>query len=359
MQPENIIRVKKTVFLVGVIAMSLAAGATGAALIASELIGSLPLSSSSVSAVPAARPAVKLNVTKVDLAAKGTAVLYKKKIGTSPLDKIFLPNDIVGGGAVLTSDGWLITSAAVLAGHGDLVAVFGDQSSADVDAAAAVRDEATGLAFVKTDAHDLAVASFGDDTALAAADPVFSVSPNAVVAASVLSQRTLPVQAKNDYVESTEKLARRIAIDRDGLTGAPEVDASGAVIGTDMGDGTIVPASFITQVLRELFKSGRIVRPNVGMHFVSLDGLPHAHDAGLPASGALVTGGAKNRPTEKGSAAEAAGLKEGDVITFVEHDRINNEETLAERFQDYAPGAKIELTVVRDGKEIKLPLLIK
>jgi serine protease Do len=358
MQPEKIIRVKKAVFMIGVVAMALAAGASGAALVASELVGSLPLSSA-VAPAPAARSAAKLDVTKVDLAAKGTVVIYKKKVGTAALDKIFLPNDIVGGGAVLTSDGWIIASSSVLAGRGDLVAVFGDKSSAPVDATKVVRDDATGLAFIKTDAHDLAVASFGDDTALAAADPVFSVSPNAIVSASVLSQRTVPVQAKADYVESTERLARRIMIDRYGLPGATVVNVSGEVIGFDMGDGTVVPATFVTEVLRELFKSGSIVRPNVGAHYVSLDDLPNAHDAGFAASGAYVTGGTKNRATEKGSAAEAAGLKEGDVITYVEHDRINDEETLAERFQDYAPGAKVELTVVRAGKEIKVGLTLK
>ena len=359
MKPENNIRFKKTAFMIGTVALALAAGAAGAALVVNELIGTLQLSSSVVPAPPPTRAAAKLDVTKVDLAAKGTVVLYKKKIGTSSLDKIFLPGDIVGGGAVLTSDGWIITSAAALANHGDLVAVFADKSSAAVPETGAVSDDATGLAFIKTDAHDEAVASFGDDTALAAADPVFSVSPNAIVSASVLSQRTIPAQAKTDYVESTEKLARRIIVDRDGLLGAAEVDASGEVIGFDMGDGTVVPASFVTGVLRDIFKEGRVVRPNMGAHYVSLDALPNAHDAGYASSGALITGGVKNRATEKGSAAETAGLKEGDVITFVEHDRINDEETLAERLQDYAPGAKVTLTVLRAGKETKVGLTLK
>ena len=359
MNPENTIRVKKTVFMAGVTAMALAAGAAGAALVANAVLGSLSLSSYSGAAPVTAQSMTKSNTTKVGLAAKSTVALYKEKTGATPLDKVFLPSDEVGGGVVLTSDGWIITSSLVFTGHEELTAVFADKTAVALDPAKAVRDDATGLVFIKIDARDLAVASMGDDTALAAADPVFSVSPNAVVSAVVLAQRALPAQAKIDYVESTERLGRRIIVDRSGLLGAAEVDGSGDVVGLDMGDGTVVPASFIIEVLRDLFKDGRIVRPIVGAHFISLDDLPNARDAGLATTGALITGGEKYRATEKGSAAETAGLKEGDVITFVEHDRINDEETLAERLQDYAPGVQVELTVIRAGKELKLPLTLK
>ena len=340
--------------------MAFAAGAAGAALVANAVIGSFSSLSSSFGATPVAVQRVtKTDTTKVGLAAESTVVLYKKKAGTLPLDKIFLPSDEVGGGVVLTSDGWIITSSAALAGRGQFTAVFADKTAVDLDPTKVVRDDATGLAFIKTDAQDLAVASFGDDTVLQPADPVFSVSPNAVITAAVLAPRMLPVQVKTDYVESTERLNRRIIIDHSGLAGAAVVDGSGNLVGVDMGDGSVVPESFITEVLRELFKSGKIIRPTVGAHFISLDDLPNARDVGLATSGALITGGGKYRATEKGSAAEAAGLKEGDVITFVEHDRINDEVTFAERLQDYAPGANIELTVIRGGKEIKLSLMLK
>jgi len=358
MNPKNIIRIKKTVFMIGVAAMALAAGAAGAALIADSVVGSLALPFSS-EATPVSLSAAKPDTSKVSLAAKSSIALYKKKVGATALDKVYLPGDEAGAGAVLTSDGWIVTSSALLASRDGFVAVFADKTTAPIDPTKAVHDAATGLSFIKIAAHDLPVASFGDDTALNAADPVFSVSPDAVVAADVLAARRLPAQTKTDYVESTETLGRRIMIDRSGLAGSSVVDASGNVVGFDMGDGTAVPESFANEVLHDLFKSGKIERPVVGAHFVSLDGLPNAKDAGLAGSGALITGGGKYRATEKGSAAETAGLKEGDVITFVEHDRINNVETLSERLQDYASGAVVELTVVRAGKEIKVGLTLK
>jgi 2-alkenal reductase len=222
-----------------------------------------------------------------------------------------------------------------------------------------VRDEATGIAFVKTSAERLNVASFGDDAVLQPADPVFLADAASVKTASVLAARRLAVVTRNDYLESTERLGRRLIIDQSGLPGAPAVNANGEVIGIAGGDGTIVPASFVVSVLRDLFKDGKITRPQAGARFISLDGLPNAQAAGYPSTGALLTGGGKYPAVTKGSAAEAAGLREGDVIVAVERDRINGDETLSERLQDYAPGAKVSLTVLRAGKELKVTMTLK
>ena len=94
MTPENTSRVKKIVFMIVVVAMALAAGASGAALVANSLVGSLQSSSVSVTAAPAVRTIAKPDATKVGLAAKGSVVLYRKKTGAAPLDKVYLPGDI-------------------------------------------------------------------------------------------------------------------------------------------------------------------------------------------------------------------------------------------------------------------------
>jgi 2-alkenal reductase len=205
----------------------------------------------------------------------------------------------------------------------------------------------------------LNVTPFGDDTALHASDPIFLSDAAMVLTVSVLEARRLPVATKIDYIESSERLGRRIMIDKAGPAGAATVNANGETVGVSLGDGTAVPASFVTQVLRDLFKDGKIIRPAIGVRFVSLDVLPNAKDAGLPSTGALLIANGKYSAVAKGSAAEIAGLREGDVITAVEHDRINNEETLSERLQDYAPGARVELTVIRAGKTLKIELTLK
>lgn len=337
-------------------AAGIAAGAAAAALIVSSMAGSYQ--APAVISQPIARmPAV--NLTKVSNAMKSAVTFYKTRTGASPLDKVFLPADEVGGGVVLTSDGWLASTSEVFAGHDELVAVFSDRTSQPVVVSKVIRDGATGLVFVKVNAQHLPVAVFGDNVSLSAGDSLYGVGLRSVQAVSVMAPRELSVQSKNDYVESTETLGRRIVLSQAVLVGAPLVNGSGETVGFGTSGSFAVPARYLTNILRSVFKDGKVVRPLSGIHYVSVDNLVVGKIPGYPETGAVVTGGGKLKALEKGSAGEAAGLMEGDVIVDVEYDRINGEATLGERLQDYAPGAKVQLSIVRNGGKLKVPLTLK
>ena len=69
--------------------------------------------------------------------------------------------------------------------------------------------------------------------------------------------------------------------------------------------------------------------------------------------------GAKIKDLSKGSAAEKAGLKKGDIITKINNDRaINNPEELTQTIHDFKPGEKITVTYTRDGKEQKTTAML-
>jgi S1-C subfamily serine protease len=342
--------------VLGLAAVSLAAGAAMASLVADSAIGSLIVATTVSSS--AVRPSQSVNVTRVSESSRAVVTIYKKRAGVSLLDKVLLPSDRVGAGIVLTSDGWMALPTSLL-NSGPLIAVFSDVPSLDIDSAKAVRDEATGIAFMKLDAQRLAVAPFGDDYALHAADPVFLADSSSIAASSVLTPRLLPASVRSDYLESSERLSRRIVIDLDGLPGAAVVNADGATVGLCLGGGTVLPISFIEEVMRGVFRDREVIRPKLGIRFVSLDTLPDAKTISPDVSGAQLVSLGSIRAVAKGSSAEEAGLKEGDVITAVEHDRINGEATLSERLQDYAPGAEVELTVLRDGKTVKLKATLR
>jgi C-terminal processing protease CtpA/Prc len=59
------------------------------------------------------------------------------------------------------------------------------------------------------------------------------------------------------------------------------------------------------------------------------------------------------REVSKGSAAEKAGLKKGDVITAVDADKISEPQDLFEKIGEYDPGDKVTITYLRNGKENK------
>lgn len=355
--PKNSI-LKRVITIIGIAALAISAGAAAAGLTMNSFVDSLSVPSVGVSVQN--RLVTATGSAKAGDAARSSLAIYKKRTAAgSGLDKALLPSDQVGAGLIITSDGWIAFPASLLSGRDPLVAVFADRTFVPLDLSKAVRDDATGLAYLKTGGQRLAVASFGGAGGARVSDPVFIAGLSEVTPTSIVALRRLAVSAKLDYVESSERLARRIAIDKQGIAGAPLVDMNGAVVGICMGDATAVPAPFVTDILRGLFRDGKITRPSAGLRFVSLDGLPSATEAGLPESGALVTGGGKFLAVAKGSAAEAAHLAEGDVIVAIEHDRINDEVTLAERLQDYPPGEQVEITLLRGGRQMKAAVTLK
>lgn len=64
--------------------------------------------------------------------------------------------------------------------------------------------------------------------------------------------------------------------------------------------------------------------------------------------------GAEVKSVSKESAAEKAGLKEGDIITSIDNQKVEGPEDVAENVRKHKPGEKINITVLRNGKEQKL-----
>jgi len=357
MEKNSLIR--RLLSIIGLLVIAVVAGAASSLLVADSVIGELAATSFYAPSVPA-RPTTSVNGTRVSDSVRAFVSIYKKRSSSGlGLDKILLPSDRIGAGIVLTTDGWIVFPSALLAGDAPLVAVFNEAPPASFNPTAALRDDATGVAFVKIGAQRLSVAPFGDDSGIHSADPIFLADSSSVAATSVLLPRFLPVSVKADYLESSERLGRRIMVDRNGLPGEAVVNANGETVGLSLGDGTAVPVSFIEQVMRGVFRDGKITRPKLGVRFISLDGLPNAKEAGFAATGALLASSGSIRAVVKGSAAETAGLKEGDVIIAVEHDRIDNKGTLSERLQDYAPGTKVEFTLLRGGQQVKAEVTLK
>jgi serine protease Do len=60
--------------------------------------------------------------------------------------------------------------------------------------------------------------------------------------------------------------------------------------------------------------------------------------------------GAKITAVSKGSAAERAGLKEGDIITRIEKKKITDPEVLMDVVAEYKPKQEVKISYLRDGK---------
>jgi putative serine protease PepD len=114
-------------------------------------------------------------------------------------------------------------------------------------------------------------------------------------------------------------------------------DASG-----NIGLGFSIPIDTAKRIVDEIIKTGTSQTPIIG---VQLD----MNFAGPGGEVAEVT---------PGSPADTAGLQEGDVITKVEGNLISDSTALIVAIRANAPGDQIELTVLRNGQTLTVPLTL-
>jgi serine protease Do len=140
-----------------------------------------------------------------------------------------------------------------------------------------------------------------------------------------------------------------------GNSGGPTFNLNGEVIGVNtaiyspsggsVGIAFDIPATTVNQVIPVLKEKGHIDRAWLGVQIqpVTED---IAQSLGLAeAKGALVS------QPQSGSPAETAGLQTGDVIAKVDGNTVADARDLARKIGSLAPDTKVDLTVIRGGKD--------
>ncbi len=153
-----------------------------------------------------------------------------------------------------------------------------------------------------------------------------------------------------------------------GNSGGPLLDSQGRLVGVNTaiyspsgayaGIGFSIPVDEVNWVVPDLIKHGRVKRPTLG---VNLFQQKLVERAGF--KGALVS------EVIKGSAAEKAGVKPttrssrgeiivGDLIIGLGKEKIGNHSDLVLALERYRPGDQVTLLVLREEKEVELPLVL-
>jgi S1-C subfamily serine protease len=98
-------------------------------------------------------------------------------------------------------------------------------------------------------------------------------------------------------------------------------------------------------VMEQLVKTGKVRRGMLGVTIQSVDA-DMASSLNLPAArGAIVTS------VSAGGPAERAGLKRGDVITAINKQAVNDNNSLRNLVASQAPGSSVEVTALRNGRD--------
>jgi len=261
----------------------------------------------------------------------------------------------IGGGSavIVTSDGYLLTSAHVLSSATSGTALFSDGVERPIEIHG--RDPLSDLAVVRVDAPPLHAVTLGDAERLRVGQLVVAVgSPlglSGSVTAGVVSGlgRSLPTR-NGVATRIVENVIQTDAALNPGNSGGALADSRGHVVGINtavagVGVGLAVPINQSTRaIIGALMREGRFRRAYLGIA---------GGNRPLPPRVARVLGqegGIGVNEVVPASPAAAAGLRDGDLILDVDGTRVTDASDLQRLMVSDAIGHPLRLRILRHGE---------
>jgi serine protease Do len=258
----------------------------------------------------------------------------------------------VGSGFLISADGYVVTNNHVVDGAKTVQVTTDDGRTLDAKVIGA--DSKTDVALLKvTEGGNFPFVKLAKgsprvgDWVVAIGNP-FGLG--GTVTSGIVSARGRDIGAGpyDDFLQIDAPINK-------GNSGGPTFNLQGEVVGMNtaiyspsggsVGLAFAVPASTVQTVVDQLQQDGRVSRGYLGVQIQPLT-KELAEGFGLSTEkGALVAGAQDGTPAEK------AGLKSGDVITAVDGEPIANARELTRKIGALKPGARAEITYLRDGKE--------
>lgn len=296
------------------------------------------------------QPEIKISLEQplVDMATKNlgsVAGIYRPvKVNALLGQPLFAASDLLGQAAVVTSDGWLMTSDQVLVDKQSLV-VLGSEIYNIKDIKA---DKFSGLVFIKVAASGLVPVNFQFTNDFKKGETAFAVldTPNNIdntFATSVLSQ----AHYVRDSILSTDIIDYYLLLDNQVVLGAPYFNTKGDLLGLGHrvdNESLLIPVEYVRQAVRHLLDNTQ--RVVWGINYLDLENN----------SGKLSSGNVLSATPAKNSLAAKAGLLAGDRVKAVNNDTVSKNRSLTSILQNYRSGDKVVLKVLRSGVEMDIEI---
>ncbi len=269
--------------------------------------------------------------------------------------------DGTGTGFVVSEDGYIVTNnhvAGPAGENGTIDVTFADGSTATGKLVGA--DAGYDLAVVKVDRAGLTPLTLGSSDAINVGDLAIAIgSPlglQGTVTSGIVSALNRPVIAGGEGDTAYINAIQTDAAINPGNSGGPLVNGAGEVIGVNsaiatlglgagsgnIGLGFAIPVDTAKRIVDEIINTGSSQTPIIGVQL----------DMSFEGPGGEVA------EVSPGTPAETAGLQSGDVITKVDGVIVADPTALIVAIRANAPGDTIELTVLRNGDTLNVPLTL-
>lgn len=308
----------------------------------------------------------------VDKVSESVVSIVTSVVSTSYFGQSYT-SEAAGTGVIVTEDGYILTNKHVIEGAKTISVVL-DDGTTYKDVEVATVDPLNDIAFLKINGvSDLKAAKLGDSKSISVGQQVVAIG-NALgqyqnsVTSGIVSGTGRTLTATDSTGMMSERLSDMIQTDaaiNSGNSGGPLVNAAGEVIGINTATSTsaenmgfAIPISSVKGMLAQLKETGTASRAYIGVYTIDITS-EVMKTYNLPVSeGVYLYNSSAYSAIISGSPAEKAGLKNKDIITAVNGVKIGAKGSLSSLIGEYKPGDTVQLTVIRDGKEIAVNITL-
>ena len=278
-----------------------------------------------------------------------------------------------GTGIILTSDGLILTNNHVISGAQSLTVFTNDGKQYTGTVVAA--DPSNDYAFIRIKASGLTAAKLGSSSNVQIGQRVVAIG-NALgqfqntVTDGIISGKGRPITASDSGTgagaEQLQNLFQTDAAINPGNSGGPLVDLTGAVIGMNtavagnaQNIGFAIPIDEIKAAIASVESQGKIERPYLGVRYIPITpAFAKANNISV-SNGAYIVGDSVNLAVLPNSPAAKAGFKEGDIITKIGGQTVDQDHTLTSLLSKKKVGDKVKIEYLRDGKMLSVDVTLE
>lgn len=274
-----------------------------------------------------------------------------------------------GSGVIISTDGYIVTNNHVVDNAESIEVALNDKQF--FTAKVIGKDPTTDLALLKIEAENLNYINFGNSDLTKVGEWVLAVG-NPFNLTSTVTAGIVSAKGRNINIlgadprtggSAIESFIQTDAAVNPGNSGGALVNTKGELVGINsaiqsstgsyVGYSFAIPSNIVKKVVSDLKEYGTVQRAYIGVNIrdidknlsekLNMDDLKGVYVAGIFENGA----------------ADAAGIKEGDVITKVGTVAVNKVPELQEQISQFRPGDEVVITLKRDGKELEKKMILK
>lgn len=270
------------------------------------------------------------------------------------------PENSLGSGVIVSDQGLILTNNHVIATADEIEIALSDGRK--MSAKVVGTDPDTDLALIKVDADHLPAITFASSDKLNVGDVVLAIGNPFGVGQTVTQGIVSALGRSHLGINIYENFIQTDASINPGNSGGALIDADGNLVGINsaiysrsggsMGIGFAIPATLARQVMDQIVAQGNVTRGWIGIE--AQDITPELADSFRlsKVQGALVAG------VLRGSPAERAGLRAGDILLAIEGKPVVDSGSMLNLIAALKPNQKATVQIARAGEIISVSILI-